>query len=595
MQTVYTYIQQHMTFQELGLKQPLLKAIEQLGFEYPTPVQEQAIPFMLHQSKDLVALAQTGTGKTAAFGLPILHLIENNQNTTQALVLAPTRELCIQIAKDLRNYAANMPEMHIVPVYGGEDIRVQLRQLDRTPQIIVATPGRLIDLVKRGKVNLENIEYLVLDEADEMLNMGFKDEIETILETIPDTRRTMLFSATMPKEIAHIARTYMSDHEEITIGQKNAGTENVAHIYYLCQAKQRYLVLKRIVDLNPDIYAIVFCRTRQETKEVAEKLMHDGYNADALHGDLSQAQRDSVMQKFRIRNLQILVATDVAARGLDVNDLTHVINYNLPDDIEVYTHRSGRTGRANKKGVSVSIIHIKEKSKIKNIERMLQRNFERQMIPNGLEVCKKQLFFQINRMQNVEVNDEQIDAYLPQIMKQLEYLSKEDIIKRFVAVEFNRFLEYYKDAPDLNIEEKAPKEKNKTSHDNNKSGGRKKTGEKIRLKINIGERNEITPKRLLGIINEVVGDRTISVGDIEITNKCTFFDVFLDQSNKILNAFEATDLTVVPAKGAKAYADKNEFKRGGFRKEAYKESRQPRREKRTADSDKPWRKDRKRR
>lgn len=593
-----------MTFQDLGLKQPILKAIEQLGFEYPTPVQEQAIPFMLNQTKDLVALAQTGTGKTAAFGLPILHLIQTNKYNTQALVLAPTRELCIQIAKDLKNYAANMPEMHIVPVYGGEDIRVQLRQLDKTPQIIVATPGRLIDLQKRAKVNLEYINYLVLDEADEMLNMGFKEDIETILQTTPDTRRTMLFSATMPKEIAHIAKTYMAEHEEITIGQRNAGTENVAHIYYLCQAKQRYLVLKRIVDLNPDIYAIVFCRTRQETKEVAEKLMHDGYNADALHGDLSQAQRDTVMQKFRIRNLQILVATDVAARGLDVNDLTHVINYNLPDDIEVYTHRSGRTGRANKKGVSVSIIHMKEKSKIKNIERMLQRTFERQMIPNGLEVCKKQLFYQINRMQNVEVNDEQIDAYLPQIMKQLDYLSKEDIIKRFVAVEFNRFLDYYKDAPDLNIEEKKHKEKDtnpKQGREAANSSRRKKTGEKLRLKINMGERNGITPKRLLGIINDVVGDRTISVGDIEITNKFTFFDVFLDQSNKILNAFDNTDLTVVLAKGSKAYNDKADYKRGGFRKETYKEQyKEPKRGRREKDErhpnpEKPWRKERRKR
>ena len=581
-----------MTFQELGLKQQLLQAIQQLGYQQPTPIQEQAIPYMLQQKKDLVALAQTGTGKTAAFGLPILHLIETQQQYTQALVLAPTRELCIQIAKDLKNYATNMAEVHIVAVYGGEDIRIQLKQLDKTPHIIVATPGRLIDLQKRAKVNLENIRLLVLDEADEMLNMGFKDDIETILQTTPDTRRTMLFSATMPKEIAHIARTYMAEHEEITIGQRNAGTENVAHIYYMCQAKQRYLVLKRIVDLNPDIYAIVFCRTRQETKEVAEKLMHDGYNADALHGDLSQAQRDTVMQKFRIRNLQILVATDVAARGLDVNNLTHVINYNLPDDVEVYTHRSGRTGRANKKGVSVSIIHIKEKSKIKAIEKMLKRTFERQMIPNGLEVCKKQLFYQINRMQNVEVNDEQIDAYLPQIMKQLDYLSKEDIIKRFVAVEFNRFLDYYKDAPDLNIEEKTHKEKNKEQKERTT---KRKTGEKIRLKINIGERDGITPRRLLGIINEVVGDRTISVGDIEITNKFTFFDVFLDQANKIVNAFTTTDFTVIPAKGAKAYNEKNEYRKTTFKKEQYRDSKPTKKEERNTNPDKPWRKQRKKR
>ncbi|MFW9598586.1 MAG: DEAD/DEAH box helicase, partial [Paludibacter sp.] len=435
-----------MTFKELNLKAEILSAIEELGYEFPMPVQEKTIPFMLEQTADLVALAQTGTGKTAGFGLPVLHLIDPTQKKIQALVLAPTRELCIQISNDLKNYSKNLRGLRVVAVYGGEDIRIQLKQLDQTPQIVVATPGRLIDLIERGKIELGAVDYLVLDEADEMLNMGFKEDIETILEKTPSTRRTMLFSATMPKEIAMIAKRYMKAHEEITIGSKNAGSENVEHIYYVSQAKQRYLVLKRIVDLNPDIYGIVFCRTRQETKEVADHLMHDGYSADALHGDLSQAQRDTVMQKFRIRNIQLLVATDVAARGLDVSDLTHVINYNLPDDVEVYTHRSGRTGRANKKGVSVSIIHSKEKFKIKDIERMLKKNFELQQIPNGLEVCKKQLFYMIDKMQNVDVNEEQIAPYIPQIMQQLEELPKEEIIKRFVSLEFNRFLDYYKDA-----------------------------------------------------------------------------------------------------------------------------------------------------
>lgn len=591
-----------MTFEELGLKAEILQGVEALGFVNPTPVQERTIPFMLNETKDLVALAQTGTGKTAAFGLPILHLLDATQAKTQALVLSPTRELCIQISKDLKNYAAFMPDMHIVPVYGGEDIRVQLRQLDRTPQIIVATPGRLIDLVERGKVKLEDVAYLVLDEADEMLNMGFKEDIETILKTIPETRRTMLFSATMPKEIAQIAKTYMTDNEEITIGERNTGTQNVEHIYYVCQAKQRYLVLKRIVDLNPDIYAIVFCRTRQETKEVAEKLINDGYNADALHGDLSQAMRDTVMQKFRVRNLQILVATDVAARGLDVNDLTHVINYNLPDDVEVYTHRSGRTGRANKKGVSVSIIHQKEKFKIKAIERMLKRTFEKQRIPNGLEVCKKQLFFMINKMQNVVVEDEQLDTFFPQIMSQLEYLSKEDIIKRFVSLEFNRFLEYYKGAPDLNIEEheKEKREKKSSKEKGDKEGApkkekakgkTKKTGEKIRLKVNIGERNGVTPKRLLGMINDLVGDRTIGVSDIEITNKFTFFDVYVDQYNKLNRAFEQQrDLVLMPAKGSKSL---EENERGGRRRDDFFAN--SRREERRGNGEKPWRRERKRR
>jgi ATP-dependent RNA helicase DeaD len=440
-----------------------------------------------------------------------------------------------------------------------------LKQLDQAPQIIVATPGRLIDLIERGKIKLEGIDYLVLDEADEMLNMGFKEDIETILARTPETRRTTLFSATMPTEIARIAKKYMKDYVEITVGTKNSGAENVSHIYYVSQARQRYLVLKRIVDLNPDIYGIVFCRTRQETKEVADHLMHDGYNADALHGDLSQAQRDTVMQKFRIRNIQLLVATDVAARGLDVSDLTHVINYNLPDDVEIYTHRSGRTGRANKKGVSVSIIHSKEKFKIKDIERMLGKKFEQEQIPNGLEVCKKQLFFMIDRMQNVEVNEEQIEPYMEQIMKQLEYLDKTELLKRFVSLEFNRFLDYYKDAEDLNYHEKGrsgdrgERGMREDRGDRGDRGGDRggKRGDKIRFKMNIGNKDGINPARLLGIINEVVGDKTISVGDIEVTNKFTFFDIFNDQSDKIVNAFAGqTDIELGVARESKGFSDR---------------------------------------
>ena len=550
-----------MTFKELNLKDGILSAIEELGYEQPMPVQEQVIPFMLTQSADLVALAQTGTGKTAAFGLPILNMIDVNRNQVQALVLAPTRELCIQISNDLKGYSKNLNGLRIVPIYGGEDIRVQLRQLDQAPQIIVATPGRLIDLIERGKIKLQNIHFLVLDEADEMLNMGFKEDIEKILEQTPESRRTTLFSATMPAEIQRIARQYMHDYEEITIGSRNAGNENVEHIYYVSQARQRYLVLKRIVDLNPDIYGIVFCRTRQETKEVADKLMHDGYNADALHGDLSQAQRDTVMQKFRIRNLQLLVATDVAARGLDVSDLTHVINYNLPDDVEIYTHRSGRTGRANKTGVSVSIIHSKEKFKIKDIERMLKRKFEQQQIPNGLEVCKKQLFFMIDRMQNVEVNEEQIAPYMSQIMKQMEGLPKEEIIKRFVSLEFNRFLDYYKNAVDLNIAEHISRERDGRNDRSGEEGGkqRKKSGVRVRLKINLGSREGMNPKRILGIINDVTEDKSINIGDIEITNKFTFFDVFEDQQDKVIRAFEhAEDMEVAVAKGSKSANDNRE-------------------------------------
>ncbi|MFT3753305.1 MAG: DEAD/DEAH box helicase [Paludibacter sp.] len=586
-----------MTFRELNLKDDILSAIEELGYEYPMPVQEKSIPFMLEKTADLVALAQTGTGKTAAFGLPVLNLIDPSRRQVQALVLAPTRELCIQISNDLKNYSKNIRGLRVVPVYGGEDIRTQLKQLDQTPQIIVATPGRLIDLIERGKVELGAIDFLVLDEADEMLNMGFKEDIETILERTPETRRTMLFSATMPKEIATIAKRYMKNFEEITVGTKNSGSENVEHIYYVSQAKQRYLVLKRIVDLNPDIYGIVFCRTRQETKEVADKLMHDGYNADALHGDLSQAQRDTVMQKFRIRNLQLLVATDVAARGLDVSDLTHVINYNLPDDVEVYTHRSGRTGRANKKGVSVSIIHSKEKFKIKDIERMLKKSFEQQQIPNGLEVCKKQLFFMIDRMQNVEVGEEQIAPYIPQIMKQLEGLSKEEILKRFVSLEFNRFLEYYKDAEDLNYHEHR---KERGDRPERTERGGKSGGNRVRLKMNIGEREGIDPRRFLGIVNDVTGDKSINIGAIEVTNKFTFFDVFSDQVEKVVTAFAGeTDYIVSEAKGSKSFegggSRKPEYRsRGNYGGESksgenYRSNDRGNRQTSNGESDKPWR------
>lgn len=535
-----------MKFRELGLREEIITAVDELGFEEAMPIQEKSIPFIKNESKDLVALAQTGTGKTAAFGLPILDSIDENVRATQALVIAPTRELCVQISNDLKNFSKHIKGMKIVPVYGGENIITQLRQLDVTPQIVVATPGRLIDLMKRKKVDLSGIRYLVLDEADEMLNMGFKEDIETILESTPESRRTFLFSATMPKDVEEMSRNYMGEREQITIGTKNSGNENVEHVYYMVQAKDRYLALKRIVDMNPDIYAIIFCRTRQETQEVAEKLMKDGYNADALHGDLSQAQRDAVMQKFRIKHLQILVATDVAARGLDVSDLTHVINYNLPDDIESYTHRSGRTGRAKKKGVSIAIIHTKEKHRIKSIERIIKREFIRKDVPNGMDICKKQLFHLINRMENVEVNSEQIDPLLPEIFSKLEYLDKEEIIKKFVSLEFNRFLEYYKDARDLNVKE-TPKEGG-----NGNGGKKKKSGRKTRLKMNLGERDRITPKRLLGIINDTVGDKTISINDIEITQRYTFFDVFDDQKGKIMNAFADTDLEISEAKGSRS-------------------------------------------
>ncbi len=570
-----------MTFKDFNLKAEIIAAIDELGFTNPTPVQEKVIPFMLKEERDLVALAQTGTGKTAAFGLPIVQTINENQAIVQALVLSPTRELCIQIANDLKDFSKKI-KAKVVPVYGGEDIRSQLRQLDTPPQILVATPGRLLDLVRRGKVQLQNIQYLVLDEADEMLNMGFKEDIETILKETPDTRRTTLFSATMPADIARIAKQYMKDYQEIVIGSKNAGSDNVSHIYYVCQAKQRYLVLKRIVDFNPDIYGIVFCRTRQETKDVADWLMKDGYNADALHGDLSQAQRDHVMHKFRQKNIQLLVATDVAARGLDVSDLTHVINYNLPEEEEVYTHRSGRTGRVNKKGVSIAIIHSREQHKIKNLEKRLKKDFEKQLIPNGLEVCKKQLFHMIDKMQHVDINEEQIQPYIDQISKQLDYLDKNELLKRFVSLEFNRFLDYYKDAEDLNYYAKEKEEERNDSRASRKFN-KGQRGMKLRLRLNAGNNQGIFPAKLLGIINDIVGDKSISIGDIEVTDKFTYFDVFLDQADKITQAFAGQKrygLSVSKEKNAAATtpsATKNSRKKN-------------KRKSNRANDDKPWRK-----
>ena len=551
-----------MTFQELGLRQEILDAVAELGFVNPMPVQEQVIPYMLTHENDLVALAQTGTGKTAAFGLPILNMVNVEQRKIQSLVLAPTRELCIQRANDIKNFASKMRGVKVVPVYGGESIVVQYKQLDVQPQVLVATPGRLIDLINRGKVDLSEVRFLVLDEADEMLNMGFQEDIETILKDVPETRRTLLFSATMPNEIAKISRQYMHDAEEIAVGTRNAGSDNVEHVYYMVRADHRYLALKRIVDMNPDIYGIVFCRTRQETKDVAEKLMKDGYNADALHGDLSQAQRDTVMNKFRIKNLQVLVATDVAARGLDVCDLTHVINYNLPDDVEVYTHRSGRTGRAGKKGVSCVIVHTREGRRLREIERIIKKEFKHMPVPTGMEVCKRQLFHMIDKMERVEVNNEEIDIFMPQIAAKLAYLSKEEVISRFVSLEFNRFAEYYKDAEDINVDVKDGKK------GKDKGDGKSKRGQKVRFKMLYGTKQNATPRSVLGVINDVTQDKSIIIGDIEITNKFTFFDVYADQADRVRQAFEEAGepLSVaepreVVSKAPKAQSEKSQRNR----------------------------------
>ena len=427
-----------MTFEELGVRDDLRKAIEELGFENPMPVQEKVIPHLLHNDSDVVALAQTGTGKTAAFGLPLLQRIDPSLHKPQALILSPTRELCLQIGSDLADFSKYMPEVKVLPVYGGSSIESQIRSLKQGVQIIVATPGRLIDLIKRGVVKLDNVHTVVLDEADEMLNMGFLESIDEILASVPDQRKMLMFSATMPKEIAKIAKKYMHAPEEFVIGNRNEGAANVRHIYYMVNARDKYLALKRIADDNPNIYGIVFCRTRRDTQEIADKLIADGYNAEALHGDLSQQQRDIVMRKFRDRVISLLVATDVAARGLDVDDLTHVINYGLPDDSAVYTHRSGRTGRAGKTGVSIAIIHSREKGKLREIEKKIGKTFERKEVPTPQHIIEKQLYNLADRIEKVKVDEEEIAKYLPGVSRKLGWLTGEDLLKRVVSLEFNR-------------------------------------------------------------------------------------------------------------------------------------------------------------
>lgn len=573
------------TFEELGLREELLRAVGELGFEQAMPIQEKTIPFLLdkeNNTTDLVALAQTGTGKTAAFGLPTLHLTDTSKKAVQTLVLSPTRELCIQIANDLKKFSKYMEGMKVVAVYGGESIVNQFRQLDVQPQILVATPGRLIDLLDRSKVDLSQLQTLILDEADEMLNMGFKDDIERILEETPEDRRTLLFSATMPKEIANIAKKYMKDSTEIAVGKKNSGSENVQHLYYVVQTRHRYAALKRIVDMNPSIYSIIFCRTRQETKDVADLLMRDGYNSDALHGDLTQAQRDLVMQRFRDRTLQILVATDVAARGLDVSDLTHVINYNLPDDIESYTHRSGRTGRANKTGVSIAIIQPREKGRIRDIERIINKKFERAQVPTGVDVCKIQLAALFERLRNVEVNDEQIAPFANLIMEETRKMDQDTFIRHFVAMNFNRFLKYYDGAEDLNAQDSS--DRRRDGRDGGRDGGRdrgkKRGGERIRLKINRGEDNQFTPKSVLSLINDATNDRDIDVHGIAITPRYSFFDVYKEDAPRIIEAFNSTydDITIAEATGGRKYGEDGRRDDHGDRRDRRDDRRDDRRE-----------------
>ncbi len=527
-----------MTFEELNVAPDIRRAILELGFESPMPVQEKVIPLLLDKKNDVIALAQTGTGKTAAYGIPLIQEAIPNSPLPRALVLCPTRELCLQIAGDLNDFSLYTEGVKIQPVYGGSSIETQMRAIKNGVQIIVATPGRMLDLIERKAVKLSKVERVVLDEADEMLNMGFLDSINAILAEIPKTRNTLLFSATMPNEVAIISKKYMTNPIEVTIGSRNAGAENIKHICYTVQARDRYLALKRIADYNPGIYGIVFCRTRKETQEIADKLIQDGYNADSLHGDLSQSQRDYVMQKFRVRNISLLVATDVAARGLDVDDLTHVINYNIPDELDVYTHRSGRTGRSGKAGISVVIVHLKEKFLLKQIEKKIGKTFIQGKIPTGREICEKQLFHLIDKMEKVEIDHSEIDPYLPVIFKKLDWLDKEELIKRFVSLEFNRFLEYYRNASDLSVPEKY----NEDRGVENRRGDKRKSEEGYtRLFINIGKMDGLTPNQLIDIIKSNVTNRKVKIGKIDLIKTFSFFEVESAFASDVISSLKGVE------------------------------------------------------
>lgn len=538
------------TFEELGVSEPICRAIQELGFEQPMPVQEEVIPYLLGNGNDVIALAQTGTGKTAAYGIPVLQKVNPEEKHTQALILSPTRELCLQIADDLADFSKYVSGLHVVPVYGGASIEMQIRQLRKGAQIIVATPGRLIDLMKRGVAQLDAVNNVVLDEADEMLNMGFTESINAIFEGVPTNRNTLLFSATMSREIEKIAKNYLNNYKEIVVGSRNEGAEKVNHIYYMVNAKDKYLALKRLVDFYPRIFAIIFCRTKLETQEIADKLIRDGYNAEALHGDLSQQQRDLTMQKFRNHNVQFLVATDVAARGLDVDDLTHVINYGLPDDIESYTHRSGRTGRAGKKGTSISIIHTRERSKVRAIEKIIQKEFVDGTLPTAKEICSKQLYKAMDTISKFDVNEEEIAPFLDEIYRHFEYIDKEDIIKKIVSMTFGRFLDYYANAPEIekpstkrnDHEGKRGEWGNAREAQRGPRGKRNERGTRAprkpeagyrRLFVNLGKDDGFYPGEVMQFINRNVQGR-VAVGHIDLLGKISYIEVPEADANRVM-------------------------------------------------------------
>ena len=532
------------TFEELGVSEEIRRAIEELGFVHPMPVQEEVIPYLLGNKNDVIALAQTGTGKTAAYGLPLLQKIDVVSKHTQAIILSPTRELCLQIADDLKDFAKYIKNLHVEPVYGGASIVTQIHALKHGAQIIVATPGRLIDLMNRGVAKLDHVNNVVLDEADEMLNMGFSESINTILAGVPDDRNTLLFSATMSNEIEKIAKTYLRDYKEIVVGSRNEGAENVNHVYYMVNARDKYLALKRIVDYYPRIFAIIFCRTKIETQEIADKLIKDGYNAEALHGDLSQQQRDLTMQKFRQHVTQLLVATDVAARGLDVDDLTHVINYGMPDDTENYTHRSGRTGRAGKKGTSICIIHTRERSKVRAVEKIIGKEFVDGTLPTAQEICAKQLYKAMHDIEKIDVDEEQIAPFMVEINRHFEYVDKDDIIKKIVSLTFGRFLDYYANAPEIEKpslkrgdrgEEKSMRGGRKARSE--RGGGRSRTPERgyRRLFINLGKDDGFYPGEVMQFINQHVKGRQ-QVGHIDLLGKISYIEVPEKDANKVMRS-----------------------------------------------------------
>lgn len=544
------------TFAELGVEPKLLQAIQEMGFELPMPIQEMVIPHLLNKEGDVVGLAQTGTGKTAAFGLPVLQRIDVDREVPQALIIAPTRELCLQIAGDLADFAKYIEGLRILPVYGGSSIESQIKALRRGVQVIVATPGRLIDLINRKVVDLHDVHTVILDEADEMLNMGFLDDIKEILTHVPVERKMLMFSATMPKEIAEIARNFMHDPVEFVAGQRNEGAKNVRHIYYMVKAHDKYLALKRVADNNPDIYGIIFCRTRKETQEVADKLIADGYNADCLHGDLSQAQRDMAMRKFRDHVTQLLVATDVAARGLDVDDLTHVINYGLPEDTAVYTHRSGRTGRAGKTGVSVAIIHSREKGRLREIEKKIGKEFEYRKVPTPEHIIEKQLYNLADRLERVEVNESEIAKYLPGVSKKLEWLSGEDLLKRLLSLEFNRLLAYYQNMPDidLNANDKGEKGDKKAKRDRDDRSAERGME---RIYVNVGKRQGFYPGNLMEIVNSNVEGSKPDIGRIDLLPDYTLFDVRQADARRVIGALKGADFFGHRLYAEQAQADKD--------------------------------------